>query len=363
VTASGPASPRMTDQRLEPTGRNHLEGLVDGARTDRSTSARPAGPRPGPEQVEPSSGHAAAVVDGERELLATALPFLDAGLRSGDLVAMACSPETVALISRELGERASAVESEPRISLLGSRAPDALDMCRRLLERAAAGGSGRLRVFAEVDFGGDPADWREGQRFESVYNRLSGDAPVAAMCCYDRSRLPAPVVASAAATHPLLVRDGRWQTNPDFQDPGVYVPALPLPRAPVEDAAPVFAVEDAATLAGLRHQIGAVLATLVPDRDQQEDLHLAVAEIAANAFRHGVRPVSARVWCDGDRIVCAISDRGSSYRDPFSGFVPAHGMDLSAGGMGLWLARKLWDHVDVLPGEQGLTVRLSTRLR
>jgi hypothetical protein len=31
--------------------------------------------------------------------------------------------------------------------------------------------------------------------------------------------------------------------------------------------------------------------------------------------------------------------------------------------MGLWLARKLWDHVDLLPGSHGLTVRLSTRLR
>ena len=30
--------------------------------------------------------------------------------------------------------------------------------------------------------------------------------------------------------------------------------------------------------------------------------------------------------------------------------------------MGLWLARKLWDHVDVLPSDEGLTVRLSTAL-
>jgi hypothetical protein len=43
--------------------------------------------------------------------------------------------------------------------------------------------------------------------------------------------------------------------------------------------------------------------------------------------------------------------------------MPAHGLDLSRGGMGLWLARKLWDHVDVLPGPAGLSVRLSTRLR
>jgi anti-sigma regulatory factor (Ser/Thr protein kinase) len=108
--------------------------------------------------------------------------------------------------------------------------------------------------------------------------------------------------------------------------------------------------------------MGAVLAAWVPDRDQREDLHLAIAEMAANAFRHGQRPVGARVWADRDRIVCTITDAGTSYGDPFSGFLPAHGFDLSQGGMGLWLARKLWDHVDVLPTGAGLTVRLSTRI-
>jgi anti-sigma regulatory factor (Ser/Thr protein kinase) len=303
------------------------------------------------------------VVSGPDELLAVALPFLDAGLRAGDLVALTCPQETVQLISRELGERARAVESDPRMSLLGARAPDALTMCRRYLERAMASGSGRLRVVAEVDFGNDPADWREGQRFESVYNRLLGSAPVSAVCLYDRDRLPAAVVASAAQTHPEVVHGAAWSPSPRFQDPGLYVPSLPLQREPVEDADPVFAVDDARTLAGLRHQLGAVIASLVSDRDQQEDLHLAAAEIAANAFRHGVRPVSARVWANGNRIICVISDRGTSYSDPFSGFTPAHGLDLSKGGMGLWLARKLWDHVDVLPTDEGLSVRLSTRLR
>jgi anti-sigma regulatory factor (Ser/Thr protein kinase) len=236
-------------------------------------------------------------------------------------------------------------------------------MCRRYLERAVGGGSGRLRVLAEVDFGTDPADWREGQRYESVYNRLLAGAPVESLCLYDRRRLPAAVVESAAATHPQVVHGASWSASTGFQDPGVYVPSLPLPRAPAEDGDPVFAIENAPTLAGLRHQLDAVLATLVKDRDQQEDMHLAASEIAANAFRHGVRPVSARVWADGDRVICVISDRGTSYTDPLSGFTPARGLDLSKGGMGLWLARKLWDHVDVLPSDTGLSVRLSTRLR
>jgi anti-sigma regulatory factor (Ser/Thr protein kinase) len=224
-------------------------------------------------------------------------------------------------------------------------------------------GTGRLRVLSEIDFGPSPADWREGQRYESVSNQLIAGAPVSAVCLYDRRRLPASVVDSAAATHPELIRGTVRSANPGFQDPATYVPSLPLPREPLEDGEPLFAVDDATTLAGLRRTLGALFTARVADREQREDLHLGASEIAANAFRHGVRPVSARVWADGDRLVCVITDRGTSYSDPLSGFVPAHGLDLSHGGMGLWLARKLWDHVDVLPAPTGLTVRLSSRLR
>lgn len=311
-----------------------------------------------------SHGHSGALVADENELLAVALPYLDEGLRAGDLVVLACPQDTVALLARELGTRAAQVESEPRLNLLGSRPPDALTTCARYVERAKDSSSGRLRVLSEVDFGPDPADWREGQRFDAVTNRLLGAEPMDIVCIYDRRRLAPAVVESARATHPTLIgAQGRRESNPDFQDPGTYVPSLPLPREPVEDGEPVLAVDDARTLAGLRHQLGAAIASLVPDREQQEDLHLAVSEIAANAFRHGTRPVSARIWAGGDRVVCVISDRGTSYGDPMSGFVPAHGLDLSRGGMGLWLARKLWDHVDVLPSPEGLSVRLSTRLR
>ena len=323
-----------------------------------ASRSRPSG---GPEGDGPA--HGAAVVASEAELLAVALPFLDDGLRAGDLVTLACPPETVELLRRELGEQATAVTSDPRMTLLGSRAPDALTVCSQYLERAVSEGSGRLRFLAEVDFGTEPADWREGQRFESVFNRVVAGAPVSGICVYDRRRLPAPVVASAEATHPLMVSGAAWSASPGFEDPGTYIPSLPLPREPAEDGEPVYAVDDAPTLAGLRAQLRAVLASLVPDRDLHGDLHLAVSEIAANAFRHGVRPVSARVWAEGDRLICLIRDRGTSYSDAFSGFTPAHGPDLSTGGMGLWLARKLWDHVDVLPSDSGLTVRLSTRVR
>lgn len=149
--------------RAEPV-REYHGGLVEGSATERSSQV--VAGRTADGTVSMSHGHAAAVVASESELLAAALLFLDAGLREGDLVALNCPSDTVALICGELGERASNVESEPRLSLLGSRAPDALTMCGRFLERAASSRSGRLRVLSEVDFGRDPADWREGQRFE-----------------------------------------------------------------------------------------------------------------------------------------------------------------------------------------------------
>ncbi|MDK3255047.1 hypothetical protein [Blastococcus capsensis] len=61
--------------------------------------------------------------------------------------------------------------------------------------------------------------------------------------------------------------------------------------------------------------------------------------------------------------MCTVTDRGRGLDVPFAGFRPAHGPDLSRGGMGLWPARKLGDDAGLLPGWPGLTVRLSTRLR
>ncbi|MBN1094403.1 sensor histidine kinase [Blastococcus sp. TML/M2B] len=320
---------------------------------------------PGP-RTPPSTTvtHAAAVVGSDADLLAVAVPYLENGLRAGDLVVLSCRPEMAEVVAGALDERLRDVENDPRLTLLGNRAPDAFSTGISYLERASASRSGRLRVLSGIDFGDDPAGWREGQRFESVANRVLGsDAPLASLCLYDRRYLPAAVVESAAATHPLLVDGAAWVANPRFQDPAEYVPALPLPREPVEDVPPVLVIEDAPTLAGLRHDIGAVLARVVRDRDQREDALLAAAEIAANAFRHGRPPVSARVWADDRDLVVTITDHGSGFADLLAGFRPAHGPDLGRGGMGLWLARKLFDHVDLLPGPTGLTVRLASRLR
>jgi anti-sigma regulatory factor (Ser/Thr protein kinase) len=338
---------------------------VVGGRPARSVQrARDDSGRAGTEPGERGCGHghAAVVVRSHDQLLDAALPWLEGGLAAGHLTVLSCDEDTTDLLRDQLGPAGQGLVSEPRVSLRGVRPPDGVGIIRRLLERAAEAPSGRLRILGVPDFGPAPRDWREVQRYESVVNRLLVGTPVEALCVYDQRQLPEQAAVSARSTHPQLLSDGVLTENPEYRPPSQYVRDLPLPRELVEQAEPVYAVSGAPTLADLRHQLAAVLAVQVPDREQREDLHLAVSEIAANAFRHGTPPVAARVWASEDWIVCTVTDRGTSYRDELAGFQPAHGEDLSRGGMGLWLARKLWDHVDLLSGPAGLTVRLSSPL-
>lgn len=304
--------------------------------------------------------HGAAVVGTREELLAVALPYLEEGLRAGDLTVLSCPPDTVALLRRELGAPATAVVDDSSLSLMGARPPDVFSHVRQYAERARAEQRPRLRVLAESVVGSGAERWREEMRVDAVFNDVMAQLPVTAVCVYDRQRMPADVVRSAALTHPELLTAAGWAGNGSFQPASAFVRGLPLPREPMEDGPPVYAIDDAATLPDLRHALGAALNAHVADPDVRDDMHLALSEVAANAFRHGRRPVSARLWTNGVRMVCTITDRGTTFDDPLAGFVPAHGYDLSRGGMGLWLARKLWDHVDLICQPRGFTVRLST---
>ncbi|NEK84805.1 sensor histidine kinase [Blastococcus saxobsidens] len=307
--------------------------------------------------------HVGLVAGSDEELLAGVVPFVEEGFRAGDLVLMSCPPATDALITSALGGRASDIAADDRICLADTRVADGVAAMSDWLQRASAARSGRLRLVGQVRFGAEPRYWREGMRYEAAANRMLADAPLSLLCLFDRRELPADVLSGVPATHPLLLDEEGLRSSAGFGDPQDFVRRLPVPREPVEDAGPVFSVADAPSLAALRGALRTVLAERVRDPELAEDLHFAASEIASNAFRHGARPVSARVWVSDDRVVCAIGDSGPGFDDPFTGFRPAHGADLSRGGMGLWLARKLWDHVDVLPRPGGVVVRLSTRLR
>ncbi|MGY1735884.1 anti-sigma factor RsbA family regulatory protein [Geodermatophilus sp. SYSU D00684] len=306
--------------------------------------------------------HTAALVRGHDEAVAVAAAYLDEGLAAGDLSVLACPPETVAAVRRALGMRSDELEDDPRIFLVGARVPDAFAVIRQRVEHAATRGSGRLRILAEPLYGSVRRRWREILRYEAASNALVQGTPLSCMCVYDRDRAPAEVLRNARHTHPELWMGGMRVSNSEYRDPVACLQDLAAVREPVEAGDPVYAVDGAPALAGLRGELRRVFAEVVPDEDQRADLHLGVSEVAANAFRHGRRPISARVWADRDTLVVTVTDSGTGFADPLAGFVPAHGDDLAVGGMGLWLARKLWDAVDLVAGPAGLTVRLASGL-
>jgi anti-sigma regulatory factor (Ser/Thr protein kinase) len=221
----------------------------------------------------------------------------------------------------------------------------------------------RVRVVGEVDFGPTGRDWLEWQRYESVINEALGDWPLWGLCVFDTQRLPQPLLDSALDTHPQVVDGpGRRAPNPLFVPPADYVRSLPVPVEPLEGTRPRLHAPDVADFVELRHAVASELAATRAAADLVEDFLLAVDEMVSNAVRHGLPPVSLRLWTAADRIVCTIGDGGPGWDDPFAGYGPAHGEDLSRGGMGLWLARQLCDHVDISTAGSGVKVRLTVRL-
>ena len=299
--------------------------------------------------------------DSEADVPAVAVPFLRAALDAGDLAVIATSDRLARDLADELGPDDQLLVMA-HSDVYRSRTPAALTAFRKLADEQAAEGH-RVRVVGETQFGPTPRHWVEWERYEAIVNEALRGRSLWGLCVFDTSRLADEVVAAGLRTHPYLVDAQQRWPNPDYQQPADFLRALPVPDEPLERTEPLLAVDDVSDFIGLRHTVGRLLGSLGGSPDLVEDLHLAIDEMSSNAVRHGGPPVALRLWASPDRVVCRIKDSGPGMDDPFAGYGPAHGADLSRGGMGLWLARQLCDHVDVLDEGAGLTVRLATTLR
>jgi anti-sigma regulatory factor (Ser/Thr protein kinase) len=306
--------------------------------------------------------HDALFFSSSDELAAAARPFVRGGLAAGDAVVVAASPATADVVraAADGDERVRVVE---RDEAYARRTPAAVTAFRRLADELTATGATRVRVVGETDFGATAREQLEWQRYEAVLNHVLAPWPLWGLCVFDTTRLPGPVLESVARTHPTVVTGRSRTPNPRFVDPAGYLRGLPVPVEPLQSGVPRLAVDDVADPIALRHALAAELATVGGPRDVVEDFLLAVDETTSNAVRHGAPPVAVRLWTSAERVVCTVTDHGDGLQDPFAGYGPAHGDDLSRGGMGVWLARQLCDHVDISSGPDGVTVRLTTHLR
>jgi anti-sigma regulatory factor (Ser/Thr protein kinase) len=304
--------------------------------------------------------HDALLFDSTAQLVDLAVPFVREGLAAGEAAVVATSPDTASALRDAVDDRRLHVLE--RGDVYRARTPSAITTFRQLTDERTAEGVRRVRVVGEVDFGASARDWLEWQRYESVVNEALAGWPLWGLCVFDTRRLPEPVLESALHTHSYVVGPGGRAPNPRFVAPADYLRSLPVPPEPLEGTPPRLWADEITDFIGLRHVVAAELSTVDAPRDAIEDYLLAVDEMTSNAVRHGRPPVGLRLWVGEDRIVCRIDDHGPGIDDPFAGYGPAHGDDLSRGGMGLWLARQLCDHVDISGDDDGQHVRLTIGL-
>lgn len=116
---------------------------------------------------------------------------------------------------------------------------------------------------------------------------------------------------------------------------------------------------DGRGLLALRSAVAAYAAELGAG-DRLDDMVLVAHELSTNVVRHGGGHGELRLWRDGDRLLCRVTDAGPGMAD-----AAGHGGELPAphlpGGRGLWIVRRL-SAVRIETGSDGTTVTASMPL-
>jgi anti-sigma regulatory factor (Ser/Thr protein kinase) len=90
-----------------------------------------------------------------------------------------------------------------------------------------------------------------------------------------------------------------------------------------------------------------------------EELVLAVNELATNSIRYGGGRGTLRMWREGGKLMCEVSD-GGRIADPLAGRVrPELGR---SSGRGLWIVNQLCDMVQIRSSRSGTAIRIHKLL-
>jgi len=302
--------------------------------------------------------HEALIFRGPDELLAAALPFLQAGLEAGDPTLVATPEDHLTAIRDRLGP----VDAE-RITFLdmkevGGNPARIIAIWQDFISRSSAPGVTPRGIGEPAWPGRSDAELVECEHHEALLNvAFAGSPPWRLLCPYDAEALPPEAIRAAERTHPLLTDHRGHDVNRSW--PGLATMARPNTAS--LSAPPATALElpfSAADLREVRHLVAEVArgGGLTPTR--AEDLALAAHEMAANSIRHGGGSGLLRAWLQDDTAMAEVSDAGQiddalvGRRQPDPDLV---------GGRGVWMAHQLCDLVQVRRTPSGTTVRLHQR--
>ena len=298
--------------------------------------------------------HALFVYDDDRELAASVGPLLRHGLEQGSATIMVVDNRKCEVLREVLGTDRAHVQFID-CDTHYTRPEAALADYDATLRRLRSEGWESVCLFGELPRLRAAAEYPRWVAYEAILNRALAHHPVSIVCGYDTRVVPDAVVVEMQRTHPRLFRNqDAVDESPAYVEPAEVVRALSPAPEPVGELEPLALERDAFTLrVRLRERMQAAS---VRHADVEEML-LATDEILANAERHGGGVRQLRAGRVGEQFVLEISDQGGGLEDPLAGYLPPKSD--AANGVGLWVARQVTRRLDVIPGAEGLTVRLS----
>jgi anti-sigma regulatory factor (Ser/Thr protein kinase) len=285
--------------------------------------------------------------------------YLRDGLREGDRVMAAVTPEKRDWLREDLGTDAAAIDFADVGELYWRHGPMLASLVA-YLERHGTPGRGRVRVVAEQELTSRAAaDVRAYMRYEAAFNVAYSQFNASVLCPYDAERLPEAIIEDALRTHPDVLDNGSARRSELFMDPRAFVRDRVRAR-PVPAGVEPYGIERAEDVSGARALVRAKAEAAGLPTPAIQDLELAVSEVATNALQHGRAP--RRVWSyveDGE-LVCHVRDAGPGPPDPLTGYLPPDTRSLR--GRGLWLAHQLCDIVEIASNDARNDVYLYVRV-
>jgi anti-sigma regulatory factor (Ser/Thr protein kinase) len=287
---------------------------------------------------------------------AAALPFLEEGLDAGDSVLVVAPARAVGELHDALGPAAGSVAFRDAAHWYSQPTRTIAAYTTYIEDHPGA----RIRVLAEPGWDqGTPAEIAEWTRYESIVNQAFAPVDATVLCLYDRRTTAAEVLDGALRTHPELVDETGPHPNDAYRDPcAVYAEVDQRPLPPVPAHARSMPV-DSIDLCALRAFVGGHAAGHGISSARLHDLLVATTEVATNAIRHGLPPVTCHMWADGDDLVVDVTDAGHWVPEGLPGFLPPRLVEHA--GFGLWGVRMLCPLVQLRTGPAGTDIRLRVR--
>ena len=298
--------------------------------------------------------HEALLYDGLDGFLAGTVPFLREGLDAGEPMLVAVGAPKIAALHAALGAEADRIAFED-MAVLGHNPA-------RIIPAWDDFASVNLTPSTPMRGIGEPI-WAERsatelvecQLHEALLNVAFADARgFRLLCPYDTSALDGSVIHEACSSHPLV--DG--ERSLAYRDAELLLAPFESPLPPPPATARLLGFE-LDSLVDVRRLVEHSARRAGLDEDREQDLVLAVGELATNSVRHGGGRGIVRIWRTDIALVCEVRDRGH-IADPLVGRrKPRHAQ---MGGRGLWIANRVCDLVQVRSNAQGTAVRVHMAL-